>query len=78
MEKPITLCDRCDNQMRCLLNYDGKSCRKSRTVDPTNADRIRAMRDEELAEFLDFVRGSKNYPIYYTDWLEWLKQEVNE
>ena len=47
-------------------------------IAPSNADRIRAMTDNELAKFLDFVRGSKNYPIYYTDWLEWLKQEANE
>lgn len=44
----------------------------------TWGDKIRAMTDEELAKFLDFVRGSKNYPIYYTDWLDWLKQEANE
>ena len=44
----------------------------------TNYDRIVSKTPEELAEFLDFVRGSKNYPIYYTDWLEWLKQEANE
>ena len=47
-------------------------------IAPTNADRIRAMTDEELAEFLDLVRGNKTYPIYYTDWLGWLKQESKE
>ena len=47
-------------------------------IAPSNADRIRAMTDNELAKFLDFVRGSKNYPIYYTDWIEWLKQESKE
>ena len=39
----------------------------------TNGDRIRAMTDEELAEYLDI-----NYPLYYTDWLNWLKQEVKD
>ena len=43
----------------------------------TNADRIRAMSDEELADFLHeemmaaIVRGWKS-------WLDWLKQEAKE
>lgn len=52
MNKPITLCDRCKEYARCCLNYDGDNCRRSRTVEPTNADRIRAMSDEELAEWI--------------------------
>ena len=52
MDKPITLCDRCDNWARCCLDYDGNACRRNRTVEPTNADRIRAMSDEELANWL--------------------------
>lgn len=84
MEKPITLCDRCDNQMICLLNYDGKLCRKSRTVEPTNADRIRAMSDEELAKFLAESATDKcapgHYDCYPWDhcgecWLDWLREE---
>ena len=55
MDKPISLCDRCDIYMSCLLNYDGPACRRNRTVEPTNADRIRAMTDEELAAFLNPV-----------------------
>ena len=40
----------------------------------TNADRIRAMTDEELAKFLceqteSYLSGAGNY------WLDWLKQE---
>jgi hypothetical protein len=44
----------------------------------TNADRIRAMSDEELSEFLDDVRddwGCSYYPHFVEDWLDWLKQE---
>jgi hypothetical protein len=44
----------------------------------SNADRIRAMSDEELAEFLDDVRdewGCSHYPHGTEDWLDWLKQE---
>lgn len=52
MNKPITLCDRCDIAASCLLNYDGVPCRKNRTVEPTKADRIRSMSDEELAAYL--------------------------
>lgn len=43
----------------------------------TNADKIRAMTDEELADFLHrkmdaaVVRGWKS-------WIDWLKQEVKE
>lgn len=54
----------------------------------TNADRIRAMTDEELAEFLQKNRGgckaltTKSYVCDNTDckacWLDWLKQEVEE
>ena len=39
----------------------------------TNADRIRAMTDEELAKFL---YEEADYPKEEY-WLEWLKQEVN-
>lgn len=76
MNKPITLCDRCDNAFHCLLNYDGKSCRNNRTVEPTNADRIRAMTDEELAEWLD--NNDSNFPISDggEHWLSWLKSPV--
>ena len=73
MNKPITLCDRCDIAASCLLNYDGVPCRKNRTVEPTNADRLRAMTDEDLAEWLD--NNTSRFPIY-KDWLDWLRQEA--
>ena len=60
----------------------------------TNADRIRAMADEELAEFINdvwnrllFGRDSPcMFDVCYTDtiqnckrcWLDWLKQEVSD
>lgn len=53
----------------------------------TNADKIRSMTDEELADFLDECEG-KGYqdssitPInedgYYMDMLGWLKQPAKE
>ena len=55
----------------------------------TNADRIRAMTDEELADVFDHVQGDaflvgigqrKNslYPGAGISWLDWLKQEVDD
>lgn len=55
----------------------------------TNADKIRAMSDEELAEFLWSIGqnpGGWNYingkPIFHSGkgngWLDWLKQEASE
>ena len=87
MDKPITLCDRCKIEASCLLNYDGKLCRKNRTVEPTNADRLRAMTDEELATWIDRIQADAyergmmetpivDYPNIYSEWLDWLKQEV--
>ena len=44
----------------------------------TNADRIRNMSDEELAEFLavhDLALNGNDLPML-TDWLEWLQSEA--
>ena len=89
MNRPITICDRCKENARCCLNYDGDNCRRSRTVEPTNADRIRAMSDEELDKFLGEVQWDvanycggvtqkQEYPVpeQRGAWLDWLKQEV--
>ena len=55
---------------------------------PTNADRIRAMTDEELAEFISSDFYVPHCPVSYCPdtnnegcprcWLEWLKQEVKK
>lgn len=46
---------------------------------PTNADRIRAMTDEELAENFETLCPSYNWTLALNGmtWLEWLKQEVD-
>ena len=75
MDKPICLCDRCGEAMHCLLDYDGKACRKNRTVEPNNADRIRAKTDEELAEWLAKNDPECDPPEW---WLDWLKQEAED
>jgi hypothetical protein len=48
----------------------------------TNADRIRAMSDEELAEYLTTMQAHAYYHGMYhgkksdeTEWLDWLKEE---
>lgn len=57
-----------------------------RTEPTTNADRIRAMSDEELAKLLDNVRvscggvmGGRNcMPNCKDCWLDWLREEAAE
>ena len=45
------------------------------TDDPmTNADRIRAMTDEELADWLIMNGDGSDYQT----WLDWLKEEAND
>ena len=44
----------------------------------TNADRIRRMTDEELAEFICYQIIDRNIGIPLETWFEWLKQEVTE
>ena len=89
MDKPATLCDKCEIAAICLLDYDGVACRKSRTVEPTNGDRIRAMTDEELAKLISDDDGccipagkcpeefvSKGFLKCRACWLKWLQQEA--
>lgn len=83
MNRPITLCDRCKVFVAgwCCLNYDGDYCRRSRTVEPTNADRIRSLTDEELAKKISGLEsfaltcGSACPP---EKWLDWLKQAAED
>ena len=62
--------------VRCPMQYGYKveECNQTdcpyRTEPITNADRIRAMTDEELAHFLALHWNKKDYG------LEWLKQPV--
>lgn len=51
---------------------------REKYIHRTNYDRLVSKTPEELAAFLDLVRGNKGYPLYYTDWLDWLKQEAKE
>lgn len=80
MNKPITLCDRCEKAARCLLNFDGIPCRKNRTVEPTNYDRLISKTPEELAEkMVDYSYcppGTACKPTCKECWLSWLKSPI--
>lgn len=47
---------------------------------PSNADRIRAMTDEELAEWFIKIQNdhvfAPDFPTMKNSWLDWLKREV--
>lgn len=45
---------------------------------PTNADRIRNMTDEELAQWIHQTRHNPLEDRNYWEWLKWLKQEVSK
>lgn len=79
----------------CSCGGDKRKCdfypavREKGKKPQTNADRIRAMSNEELADFLWSIGqnpGGWNYingkPIFHSGkgngWLGWLKREVNE
>ena len=47
-------------------------------TDMTNADRIRSMTDEELAEWIHDQIIDRNIGIPSDTWLDWLKQEAQE
>lgn len=57
------------------------SCDSWKSAKPTNADRIRAMSDEELAAWIaehPVVAAYDNNNQQHKRWLEWLKQEAKE
>lgn len=77
-------CPRCIHNDECHDKCRG--CFEGSNYKPkplTNADRIRAMTDEELAEWIDYSQGcfesqGKRCPKYGTCrdcWFDWLKQE---
>ena len=84
-------CKNCPAYAKCTVTYRGSACSALRSTygidtDPeiiTNADRIRAMSDEEL---LDFMKKSvanaymckimRTEPMFLT--LDWLQQPAEE
>jgi hypothetical protein len=78
----IMKCRECPDYAKCAkesnLTIKRKNCPKAKTEKvKTNADRIRAMSDEELREFMCSITNCRVCP--YEKWagcglLEWLKQ----
>lgn len=74
-------CQDCQEYNQCRKNANLRSKRrrcpkaKEKTV-YTNADRIRAMSDEELAKFLEYEGGGACAEV--CGWLEWLRQPAEE
>lgn len=91
-------CKNCPAYAKCTVTYRGSSCAALRSTygidsDPeliTNADKIRAMSDEELAEFLaeeqlriaNIVFQTVGYGLekqaIYARRLDWLQQLAEE
>ena len=72
------------NRVLDEFEYKGKTIREWAdliTNPKTNADRIRAMTDEELAKYLDGVCHDL-WQIFVKDpqkmWLDWLKEEAKD
>lgn len=62
----------------CITEYSYNGVLPSYTPRMTNADRIRAMTDEELAVFISDQIIDRNIGIPSETWLDWLKQEAKE
>ena len=72
-------CDKHDHGAVTVGCCGEDKCRDRKAL--TNADRIRAMTDEELAEYLGGVCHDL-WQMFVKDpqkmWLDWLKQETND
>ena len=75
-------CDTCEDEKLCempdFVRNNLKLCKTyTEKIVRTNADRIRKMSDEELAEFLaeTELHGSQGS---YKDYLDWLKSPTND
>ena len=71
----MVYCNGCADNECEYRSLVGWSC--SRFIPKTNADKIRAMSDEELAEFIDRQIIDRNIGVPVEAWLDWLKKEVN-
>jgi hypothetical protein len=73
MFRPFGVCTRETNLIEAEKNYNAENCPYKKT----NADKIRAMSDEELEMFLIDVDLDKGMP-FITEWGKWLKQLVED
>lgn len=77
----MALCGSCKNKSCGYANEDVIRCGDfEENIVQTNANRIRAMSDEELAEYFADIGTEVSNGISYSErpeeWLEWLKQPV--
>lgn len=68
---------------RCDMTVGSQFCMYEHEEKPTNADKIRAMNDDELSEFLwqfdiEEVAREDNYWLTRRKLIKWLKQHVEE
>lgn len=81
-------CNKCPAYEKCTVSYRGSACaalRRTYGLDTgpeivTNADRIRAMSDEELACFLAYswATSARAWQKDYWDTLNWLQNEEKD
>lgn len=78
----MNVCERCTENNNCAWqNHEDTICHDAPAFPMTNADRIRSMTDEELAEMLNHAQGDgflvgigQRKMSAYGNWLEWLKE----
>lgn len=74
------ICDGCYAKNFCdMAQFGGHNpritaCSKFKKGKQTNADKIRAMTDEELANTLSWLNDSKTAD----EWLDWLQKEAED
>lgn len=81
-------CNKCPAYEKCTVSYRGSACAALRRTygldtDPeivTNADRIRAMSDENLAYFLAYswATSARAWQKDYGETLSWLQKETED
>lgn len=89
-----SICNDCAERTRCDMAEIGRSplaistCYCYKKGNPTNADRIRTMSDEELAKYFSSIAECDhcqneldreccvNEDVCINRWLEWLKSEA--
>ena len=82
--KQVKGCKNCPAFEKCTVTYRGSGCAALRSTygvetGPeiiTNADRIRAMSDADLARWLEYEGGGACAEVY--GWLAWLQQPAEE
>ena len=79
MSNAESICTKCGHREDCTFMPKSKAVKKCGfyKAPPTNADRIRSMTDEELANWWAFMQVAFDF-MNPLETLKWLKQEVDE